>query len=472
MARLRKATALLSTLALTLFLVPAGPARQEKAPDLEVGFGAVDITPKVGDKPVYLAGFGKDRKAAGVHDPLFARAVVLSDGKQKVAIVSVDLVGLFLDRVEAVRAKLPGFAYILVSSTHNHEGPDTMGLWGPGPFASGIDPAYMAQVEAGIVQAVKDADGSRKAVTARHGSVTAPELLHDSRPPKILHDELVTLAFHEPGKEKPCGLVVQWNCHPETLDDVNKLVSADYVGYTVEALRKKHGCPVVYLTGTVGGLMTSLRVPVKDAEGKELKDGTYEKTERYGVLLAEAADKAVAAGKPIGLTPFAVNTSPLYLPVTNPVYRAASQLKVLQREILLPGKEKGQWVVAKEGDELDDPHIRTEIGYLKLGELEVAAIPGEIYPELVLGKVPDPAPEGADFPDAAVEPAIYGQMKGTKRMLVGLANDEVGYVLPLRQWDEKAPYTYNLKKAPYGEINSLGPKTGPLLCEAFRALTR
>ena len=38
--------------------------------------------------------------------------------------------------------------------------------------------------------------------------------------------------------------------------------------------------------------------------------------------------------------------------------------------------------------------IRTEVGYLKLGELEVAIIPGEIYPELVLGKVQDPSIRG------------------------------------------------------------------------------
>ena len=41
---------------------------------------------------------------------------------------------------------------------------------------------------------------------------------------------------------------------PETLADRNTLVSADYVGYTVDALRRRHGCPVVYVTGTVGGL--------------------------------------------------------------------------------------------------------------------------------------------------------------------------------------------------------------------------
>ena len=116
--------------------VPADPAE----PDLQVGFGERDITPKVGDKAkVYLAGFGKDRKATGVHDPLMARAVVLRHGKTKIAVASVDLVGFFLPNVENVRKKLDGFSYVLVTSTHNHEGPDTLGLWGPNPFQSGAD---------------------------------------------------------------------------------------------------------------------------------------------------------------------------------------------------------------------------------------------------------------------------------------------------------------------------------------------
>jgi hypothetical protein len=116
--------------------------------------------------------------------------------------------------------------------------------------------------------------------------------------------------------------------------------------------------------------------------------------------------------------------------------------------------------------------IRTEVAFLRLGELDVACIPGEIYPELVLDKVVDPAEEGADFPDAPIEPAIYKQMKGPHRMLIGLANDEIGYVIPKRQWDEKAPYCYKRKKPQYGEENSLGPDTAPLLCKAFEELVK
>jgi len=55
-------------------------------------------------------------------------------------------------------------------------------------------------------------------------------------------------------------------------------------------------------------------------------------------------------------------------------------------------------------------------------------------------------------------------------MIIGLGNDELGYILPKRQWDEKPPFCYGLKKAPYGEVNSLGPDTAPIICETFRKL--
>ena len=116
--------------------------------------------------------------------------------------------------------------------------------------------------------------------------------------------------------------------------------------------------------------------------------------------------------------------------------------------------------------------IRTEVGYLKFGDLEVAVIPGEIYPELVLGKVQDPADPGADFPDAPVEPAIYAQLRGKHRMLIGLGNDEIGYLIPKRQWDEKPPFCYGRKKAQYGEENSVGPEAAPIICGSFRDLVK
>jgi Neutral/alkaline non-lysosomal ceramidase, N-terminal len=445
-------------------------ASRADAQPLVVGFGETNVTPDLAKNPVYLAGFGKNRKATKVHDPIMARAIVLEHDKKKIAIVSVDVVGLFNDVAERVRKELPGFAYVLVSSTHNHEGPDTMGLWGPNLFTSGVDADYLKQLEAGIVQAIKQADQTKQSASAKIGSAKAPGLLHDAREPYVKHDELVALRF-EDGDKKATGIVVQWNCHPETLDSKNTEISADFVAATVDYLQKKHRCPVVYLTGTVGGLMTSLHVEVKDDQGNPLADGTFAKTERYGQLVGKLADKALGDARAVTLTPFAVRTKAVYLPIDNPFYVLAFNLGVVKRTAYLwTGDPREAKPVDAKTDKKARLCIQSEIGWLKLGDLEIAAIPGEIYPELVLSKVQDPPDKGADFPDAPIEPGIYAQMKGKHRMIVGLANDEIGYILPKRQWDEKPPFCYGRKRAQYGEENSLGPETGPILCEVFRRL--
>jgi hypothetical protein len=457
---------------LAVFLLGAG-TRPADQPALEAGFAEVDITPQVGgaNPTVYLAGFGPNRKATGVHDPLKARAFVLWSGKQKIAVVSADLVGLFHASVVRVRKELPGYAYVLVSSTHNHEGPDVLGLWGASPLQSGVDPAYLRRVEKQIVRAVRAAEGGLKKVRASVGSVRAPELLRDARLPVVKHDELVALQFKDAGGGKTAGVVVQWNCHPELLGGKNTLLSADHVGYTVRRLAGRYSCPVVYLSGTVGGLMTSLGLDLKNAKGEKLADGTFAKTERYGELVADAAVRALDKAKPVRLAPFTVRARPLDLPMANKVYLLMRQLGVINRQAYR-WKEGGGGAAVETTEAGGSYAVRTELAYLRLGELDVACVPGEIYPELVLGKVQTPADPGADFPDAPAEPGLYAQLPGPYRMLVGLANDEIGYIIPKRQWDVKPPFCYGRKKAQYGEMNSLGPDTAPVLCRAFKELVR
>jgi hypothetical protein len=201
-----------------------------------------------------------------------------------------------------------------------------------------------------------------------------------------------------------------------------------------------------------------------------LPKGTFQQAERFGRLVGELGDKALAAAVPVTLTPFTVRTLSPLIPMDNQLYRLAKSSKVLNREMYVwdgnPTPEK-----LTETEDVSKPvAVRTEVAYLMLGELEIAAIPGEIYPELVLGKVQDPVDPGADFPDAAVEPAIYGQLKAKHKMLIGLANDELGYFIPKRQWDEKPPFCYGLKKPQYGEINSVGPETAPIICNVFKQL--
>ncbi len=464
-------TGKLMALAIALVSAAGLNGHADNPPPLLAGFGAFDVTPKVDGALVYMAGFGKNRKATGIHDPLMARAIVLRHGDRKLALVSVDVVGLFPATVNRVRARLPGFSYILVSSTHNHEGPDTLGLWGPTFIKSGIDPAYVKTLEEGVVKAIIDADTTARAVSARIGRLRAPDLLHDGRQPYVKHDELVALKFEDLATKKNAGLVVQWNCHPETLGSKNTQLSADFVGATVDFLAKRHKCPVVYFTGTVGGLMTSLHVPVKDARGKALADGTFEKTMQYGRDVGKLADDALANTRPVALTPIEVRSRAVFFPLDNQAYLFGWRLGVLERPAFLwtgdpnraspaPAKAPGKTPLC----------IRSELGWIRLGDVQIAAIPGEIYPELVLNQVQDPPDPAADFPGAPIEPSIYQQLTSPHKMIIGLANDEIGYIIPKRQWDEKAPFCYGRKSSQYGEVNSLGPETAPILCRSFRDL--
>ena len=458
------------TLVLGVLLVATAAHADEPAKGLRVGFASVDVTPDVVKSPVYLAGFGKNRRATKVHDPLYVRTIVLADGDKTIAFSCVDVIGLFHDLTEHIRPRLPDLTYLVVSSTHSHHGPDTIGMWGPSLFQTGTDQAYLKRIEDAVVTSVGQARGKMHAVAeVRVGTARDGELLNDSRKPIVKHDEIVVLRFSGADK-KTLGTLVQWNCHPEAIARSNTEVSGDYVPATVAYLEKKTSAPVVYLSGTVGGLMSPIHVKKNDETGEELTDGSFPMTERYGILVGRLAEKALAEGKVRPLTPFVVRSREIYLPIDNTGYMLGYRLGVFKRSAY---RWTGDVAKADAADPKDGKArlcCKTEIARLTLGDVDVSCIPGEIYPELVLGKVVDPAEPGADFPDAPIEPSIYAQMDRPVKMMIGLANDEIGYIIPKRQWDAEPPYCYGLKTRPYGEINSLGPETAPLLCEAFRKL--
>jgi hypothetical protein len=62
-------------------------------------------------------------------------------------------------------------------------------------------------------------------------------------------------------------------------------------------------------------------------------------------------------------------------------------------------------------------------------------------------------------------------MPGRVKFLFGLANDEVGYIIPRSEWDDAAPWLYGSPTRHYGEINSLGPDTAPAIHAALRQLS-
>src|SRR5262245_45028436 len=96
--------------------------------------------------PIFLAGFGDNRRATGYHDRLWARGVVLESQGKRVAIVALDLIGYFKNEIDTARAMISpesAIGFAVVASTHQHEGPDTLGIWGPDGTTTGTDCGYL-----------------------------------------------------------------------------------------------------------------------------------------------------------------------------------------------------------------------------------------------------------------------------------------------------------------------------------------
>lgn len=433
---------------------------------------SADVTPPLhDDRPVWMAGYGQGRRATGVHDPLMTRALVLSDGERRVAVVGVDSIGLQLPTVRRIRERLSDYAYVLVASSHDHEAPDVVGIWGASPLQYGVDEEYLDLIVERTVSAVRAAEKLLVSSRAAYGTNAAPRLLRDSRLPHVLDDVLRVVAFYSAAdsrRTKPTGLLMQWNCHPEELGSRNTLLTADFVHATIADLEKRYGCPVVYVSGALGGLLAPPGGLYEDDSGKQLPGGTFEYAERYGRDVAAAAAAAVASASPVELAPLEAFTEVVYVPVENPAYRLAQTLGVLRRDSFVwtgDATRRGPAPVGERRKEL--AALETEVGVLRLGELFVACIPGELYPELVYGKLQEPVESGADFPNAAREPHVTKLLPSEKLLVVGLANDEIGYLIPKRQWDVRPPYCYGRRTSQYGEINSCSADAAAIVMQSL-----
>jgi hypothetical protein len=107
---------------LATVLAFAGPAAAATAPVFSAGAAKSDITPELG---TMIVGGTDSVRAAHVHDPLHARALVLSDGRTRLAFVVCDLLGVPVEitaeakRLIAERTKLPP-SHVAISGTHTH----------------------------------------------------------------------------------------------------------------------------------------------------------------------------------------------------------------------------------------------------------------------------------------------------------------------------------------------------------------
>jgi len=452
--------------------VDGAAARAEPRP-LRAGFAREKINPDLSDpaRPVYLAGFSQNRRATAIHDDLQAIAWVVDDGHTRVGCVVLDAIGLFHDDVVAIRRRLApelGLTYAIVATTHNHSTPDLMGLWGPHPLRSGVDPAYREQVLATSARVLAAAVAAlQPARLAVHEIPVAPEgLVADTRPPLVYDNDLRALHFTAADGGRTLGTVVSWGNHPETPWSRSTEITADFCGFLRTALEEGlvEGGEVLapgvggiacFVNGAVGGLMTThpsvtVRDPLTD---RLLREPSHDKSRAVGRQLAARLLPRLRrpAEAPLAHAPLAVHARTVELPVDNPNFLLAPVLGLMDRG-------HSRW-----------GHVRTEVAALRLGDAVFLCVPGEVYPEIVNGGVENLP--GADFPGPPAEvPPWRELLPGRVKFVLGLANDEVGYIIPRTQWDRQPPHVRGKAKPEYGEVNSLGPETAPLLHAAVREL--
>lgn len=462
-----------------------------KSGALNAGFAAVPITPEVPDRwidkdknaeynpkkgdtftdengngkfdPVWIAGFGNSRAANGIHDDLWARTMVIDEGTTRLAIVVLDAIGFMSDDIIDIRNMIPaeaGVTYTIVTSTHTHEGPDLLGLWGRSPLKSGINKEYMDHVKDQAVKSVVDAVNEMRParLLVSEDMTGAIPLVKDTRKPEVFDSGLRLIRAVDKENGNTLGSLIAWSDHAETLWSENLQITSDFPHYAREGVEKgvyngdslfKAGVGgiAVYINGALGGLMTTHpSLPVKDPfTGQEFKEPGFDKSAAQGKQLALLALNSMNnLVEELDSASISIIVRTVSLPIHNTLFKLGTMFGILNRGTC-------GWM-----------KVRTELSAFTIGSLSFATLPGEIYPEIVNGGVE--APEGRDFNIEPVEvPSVRDMMAGKYKFIFCLANDEIGYIIPKSQWDVRAPYAYDRKDSPYGEENSMGPETAPLL---------
>jgi hypothetical protein len=469
--------------AIIFFLLAVVMPFQTQGAGLRAGAAKAVLTPDVKAGKVYMAGFDFNRVATRVHDDLYVRCLALSIGKETVAMCSVDLIGFFYEDVLKVREKVkklaPEVTHVIVASTHDHEGPDTLGLWGPAPLQSGMDEKYLDWVDAQIAQTAATAIHSMSGAQLTLARDTHPLLAllqNDDRPPYVKDPFLFVMQFTPAGGGKAIATLVNWSDHPETLGGKNTEITADYPFWLCKRIEERAGGVAVFFDGSIGGLLSTLgdQVALQDPEtGLVAKDDTWRKAELFGNLLADLALRALESGTMFEIDSIVIRKSVIFVPMQNDIFRIAAAAGDFKDRRPLYTGGKADWGSALKDTpsplkelsgkaqlpQATGQDLQTEVDYLQLmskdqAAAEIATVPGEIYPELVNGGIT--RYPGADFPDAPFEPTLRAHMKSKYQFIFGLGNDELGYIIPKAEWDNEPPWLNGKSERWYGEVNSCG----------------
>lgn len=416
---------------------------------------------------IWLAGFNTNRPAQGLNDPPWVRAIAFRNNGVTIVMASFDTVGIFHNEYITIRKSIDpslDIDHIAFSSTHVHETPDTMKIWSFWRRVEwgddkidipifGYREDYMQHIQAMAKEAIEEAVRNLQPADMYCAQVEIePEgFVNDSRKPVVIDKRMSLMRFTRPGTEETIATFVNWGNHPETLSGDNPFITSDFPHYLREGMEKGvpepngiegFGGMCLYFQGQVGGLMTQLHTTVPHRDGvRSFREASFEKAESLGYNLAIVGAKALRDPNLVwkNENPRVAYIAKTMLAEMTGQYKIPVMLGLIHEGYYPGGKSK------------------SEMNVLRIGEVLMLTVPGEIYPEIVEGGIE--AKPGNDFnlTEPVEVPPLRTEMDARARMsmIIGLANDQIGYIIPRSQWDAEPPYVY--EKSQYGEENSAGP---------------
>ena len=408
-----------------------------------------------------VLGGGSDtpRFATTVADDISARALVVSNRSQTIAVEVLDQEGLFNVYQARIRAKVAADGYhldnIFISATHDESAPDTLGISGVSETTSGVDAYYVDYLVAQSARAIENAYNALRPARIRYAEAIEPANLRQcwsSYP--FVDDQLMPSLQAVATNGRVIATLGDVSQHAETLgfnpDAAQKnWISADWPHFFRTALEQRYGGVGIEMAGSVGSNETPQVFPspisrtpqefvdashpagcrtLFDASGTPVPTGYNAETTVLGQQLAAAVGNALdstgtwsKANTIWGVRETACVT------LTNELFIFGARLGVFAER---PGYDNNCTVEhppaangATSGTEL-----LTDVAAFQIGDGEFASVPGETFPFTYLRSFL--GPEDMPNPQFGLPPWLMPHMHTPYRFIDGLAEDMLGYIFP------------------------------------------
>ncbi len=223
---------------------------------LQAGFAKMDISPQVGVDLIPTLD-GAPQLVKKVHDPLYAKALVVADERTSIAFVALDLCFLEPEAFGRVREFLQDNSdhdHIVLAVTHTHSGL--------------LDHLKLDFVQTQGLAALNAANDSLQPVSIGAASIEVDEAYNR----RILQKSSVEMLWQNPQQHtnravdthlgvihfkdrlgEPVVSIVNYSAHPTiTMDLHNVVVSADYPGALAAEFKSIVGGEVLFVLGAAG----------------------------------------------------------------------------------------------------------------------------------------------------------------------------------------------------------------------------